>query len=77
VVENYYGFQAPAATPRDVQAKLEADIKRALAAPELVTRLTNAGLDVFQRSPAQMAALYRADLEKFAATAKVAGIKPE
>jgi tripartite-type tricarboxylate transporter receptor subunit TctC len=77
VVENYYGFQAPAATPRDVQAKIEADIKRALAAPELVTRLTNSGLDVFQRSPAQMAALYRADLEKFAATAKVAGIKPE
>ena len=76
-VENYYGFMAPAATPKEIQAKIEADLKRALAAPDLVTRLANAGLDIFQRSPEQMAALYRADIEKFSRAAAVASIKPE
>jgi tripartite-type tricarboxylate transporter receptor subunit TctC len=76
-VDNYYGFMAPAATPKEVQAKIEADLKRALAAPDLVARLSNAGLDVFQRSPGEMLALYRSDLEKFARAAKIGGIQPE
>ena len=77
VVENYYGFQAPAATPREVQAKIEADLRRAMAAPDLLGRLANAGLDVFLRSPDQMRELYRADIDKFARAAAVANIKPE
>ena len=77
VVENYYGFQAPAATPKEVQAKIEADLRRAMAAPDLLQRLANAGLDVFLRSPDQMRELYRADIDKFARAAAVANIKPE
>ena len=77
VVENYYGFQAPAATPKEVQAKIEADLRRAMAAPDLLGRLANAGLDVFLRSPDQMRELYRADIDKFARAAAVANIKPE
>jgi tripartite-type tricarboxylate transporter receptor subunit TctC len=76
-VENYYGFMGPAAMTKEVQAKIEADLKRVLAAPELVARLANAGLDVFQRSPEQMTALYRSDIEKFARAARVARIQPE
>ena len=76
-VENYYGFMAPAGTPKEVQAKIEADIRQVLAVRELVTRLNNAGLDLFQYSPAQMTALVRADVDKFAAAIKIANIKPE
>ena len=76
-VENYYGFMAPAGTPKEVQAKIEADIRQVLAARELVTRLNNAGLDLFQYSPSQMTALVRADVDKFAAAIKIANIKPE
>lgn len=76
-VENYYGFAAPAATPREVQAKLEADLRRVLAMPELVTRLNNAGLDLFQYPPEQMTAILRADIGKFVRAIAVAGIKPE
>ena len=68
---------APAGTPKDVQAKIEADIRQALAAPAFVARLNNAGLDLFQYSPQEMAALVRADVEKFARAIAVAGIKPE
>ena len=77
VVENYYGFMAPGATPKDVQAKIEADLRRVIAAPDLLQRLANAGLDVFHRTPEQMRELYRADIDKFARAAAVANIKPE
>ena len=77
VVENYYGFQAPAGTPKEVQAKIEADLRRVMTAPDLLARMANAGLDVFQRSPDEMRALYRSDIEKFARAAAVASIKPE
>ncbi len=76
-VENYYGFMAPAGTPREVQAKLETDIRRVLAMPDLVTRLNNAGLDLFQYPPEQMSAILRSDIAKFQRAIAVAGIKPE
>jgi tripartite-type tricarboxylate transporter receptor subunit TctC len=77
VVENYYGFMAPAATPKEVQARIQADLRRVMSAPDLLSRLANAGLDVFQRTPEQMRELYRADLQTFARAAAVADIKPE
>ena len=76
-VENYYGFAAPAGTPRDVQMRIEADIKRVMAQPELISRLNGAGLDQFQKTPAEMTAILRADIAKFQRAIEVAGIKPE
>lgn len=76
-VENYYGFMAPAATPKDVQAKLQADIRRVMAAPEFVAKLNNAGLDLFLHSPEESMALVRADVEKFGRAIAVSGMKPE
>ena len=76
-VDNYYGFMAPAGLPKDVEARIEADLKHAMATPDLPARLAKAGLDVYQRSPEQMAALYRADIAKFARAAAAAGIQPE
>jgi tripartite-type tricarboxylate transporter receptor subunit TctC len=76
-VENYYGFMAPAATPKDVQAKLQADIRRVLAVPEFVAKLNNAGLDLFLYSPEESMALVRADVQKFGRAIAVSGMKPE
>jgi len=76
-VENYYGFAAPSGTPRDVQMKIEADIRRVMSQPELVNRLNGAGLDPFQKTPAEMTAILRSDIAKFQRAIEVAGIKPE
>ena len=76
-VENYYGFMAPAATPKEVQAKIQADLRRVLAVPELVARLSSAGLDLFQYPPEEMHAMVRTDLDTFSRAIAVAGIKPE
>jgi tripartite-type tricarboxylate transporter receptor subunit TctC len=76
-VENYYGFAAPAATPKEVTAKIEADLRRVMALPELVARLNGAGLDPFQKTPGEMTSILRADIAKFQRAIEVAGIKPE
>jgi tripartite-type tricarboxylate transporter receptor subunit TctC len=76
-VENYYGFMAPGGTPKQVAAKMEADIRQVLSVPEFVSRLSNAGLDLFQYSPAQMMELVRSDMDKFSRAITLADIKPE
>ena len=46
---SWAGFVAPAGTPREVAAKLSADIGRALALPEVKARLHEAGAEAFGR----------------------------
>jgi tripartite-type tricarboxylate transporter receptor subunit TctC len=76
-VENYYGLMAPGGIPKDVAAKLEGDIKRVMAIPEVKSRLNGAGLDLFPGSPEQMISVLRGDIEKFRRAIDIAGIKPE
>jgi tripartite-type tricarboxylate transporter receptor subunit TctC len=76
-VENYYGFMAPANTPKDVLAKINADVTAVLSAPEMKARLGSAGLDLFLMSPEAMTSLLKSDIDKFRKAADMAGIHPE
>ncbi len=76
-IENYYGLMAPGKTPKAVIAKIEADIKAVLAAPETKTKFANAGLDVFALSGSDLNALLKSDLQAYRKAAVTAGIKPE
>ena len=73
----YYGFMAPAATPKDVLAKIEADIHRVMALPDVRQRLTGAGIDVFVTTSAEMGAVLRNDVDQIRKIVDFAGIKPE
>ncbi len=76
-VDNYYGLMAPAGTPREILARVEADTRKALEAPDVRKRLAGAGLDPFVLGPEQMVAAMRNDVTKFKRAIEVAGIKPE
>jgi tripartite-type tricarboxylate transporter receptor subunit TctC len=76
-IDNYYGFMAPAGTPRPILSRVEADIRKVLASPEVKARLAGAGLDPFILGPEQMTATIRADVEKFKQAITIANIKPE
>lgn len=76
-LDNYYGFMAPPGTPAMLTSKIEADIRRVAAMPDVRSRLENAGLDMFVLSSAEMMRLIRADAEKYGKAAKAADIKPE
>ncbi len=74
------GMAAPRGTPRDVIDKLNAAVRTALADPPVVRRLVELGQDIFPRerqTPAALAALQKAEIEKWWPIIKAAGIKPE
>jgi tripartite-type tricarboxylate transporter receptor subunit TctC len=67
-VEAWIGFAAPAKTPPAVANRLYAEFTQLLKDDTFVnTMLVPNGLDPFARSPAEMAALYRHDLDKYTA----------
>ena len=73
----WYGMLAPAGTPRDIVARVNADMTKALALPEVRTALAAQGMEVAPSSPDDMAALMRRDAARWAAVVKQAGIKAE
>jgi tripartite-type tricarboxylate transporter receptor subunit TctC len=72
-----YGFMAPAGTPKEVLAKIEADLQRVMALPEVQQRFLGAGMEIFVTSAAEMASIQRRDVEQMKNIVESAGIKPE
>jgi tripartite-type tricarboxylate transporter receptor subunit TctC len=73
----YLGWIAPAGTPKPVIAWLNAEVNKALQHPPVRERFTKLSLQAVGGTPEEFGALIKADLEKYARTAKQAGIKPE
>jgi tripartite-type tricarboxylate transporter receptor subunit TctC len=77
LLPTYFALLAPANTPAAVVAKLNAELKKALADPAVADRLAGAGLVPVGSTPEAMAASVKQDLPRFAALVKQIGIKPE
>jgi tripartite-type tricarboxylate transporter receptor subunit TctC len=73
----WYGLFAPAGVPPAVAAKISNDAIAALRMPDVEQRLGSQGFDVIAGDPAAFAALLKAELAKWAAVVKAAGLKPE
>lgn len=71
------GLLAPAGTPREVVAKLNAEANKALANPEIRQRLLDAGIDAGGGTPQQFGAFIQAEMVKWSKVARDAGIQPE
>jgi tripartite-type tricarboxylate transporter receptor subunit TctC len=77
-VLGWYGFLAPAGTPRDVVMKLHGEITRALAQPEVLTALHGVGLEAVKpNSPEEFAAFLKNEIGKWAKVVKESGAKAE
>lgn len=73
----WYGFIAPAATPKPVIARLHAEVQRALQAAEVRDRLASAGGEVLPGSTEQFAALIRSERLRYEKLVREANIKPD
>ncbi|MEJ7931120.1 tripartite tricarboxylate transporter substrate binding protein [Ramlibacter sp. AN1015] len=74
----WYGFLAPAGTPADVVAKLNATVNTILADREFVEKnMTSQGMVPMTSTPQQMAALMRSELQRTADYVKKSGAKVE
>ncbi len=76
-LETYYGFMAPPGTPAAIAAKIEADVLRIAAQPEVRKRLEGAGMDMLVLNAGDMMKLIRSDYEKYSRAAKAANIRAE
>lgn len=74
VLGSWYGLLAPAGTPRDIIAKLHAEVVNALAIPELRERYVSTGLDPVGSSPEQFAAEIRDDTARWGRVARAANV---
>ncbi len=77
VVPFWAGLLAPAATPREIINYLNAEIHKALVAPDLKKRLAASGVETLINTPEQFANFIKSEMARYAAVVKSAGIKPE
>lgn len=64
-VTGWYGFYAPAGTPRSVIQRLHSATTRALKAPEVIERLSKTGNEPVGSSPAEFGAFVRGEVHKW------------
>jgi tripartite-type tricarboxylate transporter receptor subunit TctC len=73
----WYGLLAPVATPAEIVARVNADMRRVLALPEVADALVAQGMEVAPGSAEAMAARMRSDTVRWTAVIRQAGIKAE
>jgi len=71
------GLLAPAATPQHLIVRLHREVTTILRAPEIRNRLAADSAEVVAGTPEQFAEFLKAELVKWAAVVKAAGITPE
>jgi tripartite-type tricarboxylate transporter receptor subunit TctC len=77
---SWHGLFAPSGTPKEVMSKLNTAVVDALADVAVQSRLADISYQIFpheQQTPAALAALQKADADKWWPIIKTAGIKPE
>lgn len=75
--EAWNGVLVPAGTPRDIVARLSAEIAKAVAQTDVSQRLTAAGYFPVSTTPEQTTAIVAEDLQKFGRLIREAGIKAD
>ena len=71
----WYALLAPAATPKDVIAKINADSVRVLSQPDMVQRFDSQGAEPAPGTPEELAQFWRAEHEGWKKVIKTANIK--
>jgi tripartite-type tricarboxylate transporter receptor subunit TctC len=73
----WFGLVAPAATPRAVVMKLNAEVLRILAMPDVRERFLALGVEPLGSTPEEFATHIRAQMDKWGKVVKDAGVKAE
>jgi tripartite-type tricarboxylate transporter receptor subunit TctC len=71
------GVLAPAGTPKDVVAKLNAEFNRDLNLPDVHKKLTDAGIEPAGGTSQQFSDFIKSEMQKWAKVAQDAHVEPE
>ena len=73
----WYGFMAPAGTPREIVKKIHDDSVTIIHRPDFLERLERDGIEPVGNTPEQFAAQIKRDIERWGKIVRAAGVKPE
>lgn len=76
-VISWFGVFAPAATPREIVARLNQELVRAMSAPDMHERLAGEGADPATNTPEAFAAFIKAEIAKWTRVIRDANISAE
>lgn len=71
----WFGVVGPAKLPKEVVTRVNAEINKALQAPDLLKKLSDQGADVAGSTPEQFATLIREDIARWGKVVKESGAK--
>jgi tripartite-type tricarboxylate transporter receptor subunit TctC len=71
----WQGLLVPAGTPNDVVARLSAELTRIIRSPEVRSRLTAQGAEVYTMTPAEFSTFFEREQKRWAAVVASGGVK--
>jgi len=74
-IDTWYGLLAPAGTPTEVIAKLNAEAVRILKLPELNERTKGQGIELGSSTPQEFSAFLKADIARWTKAVREIGIR--
>ena len=72
---SWNAIHVPARTPRAIVTKIQADVIKALAAPDVRKRMFGLGMEAVGSTPGELAELVRSDIAKWSKVIKDAGVR--
>ena len=75
--DNWYAMFLPAGTPKEIVAKLNAEIVKALKSPDVRDFITKEGGEPVGSTPEELGAYFRREVDKYAKVIKAGNIQPE
>jgi tripartite-type tricarboxylate transporter receptor subunit TctC len=72
-VTSWQAVVAPKGTPRDIVAKLQADIAKGLRSTEISQRFKDQGFEVVANTPEQASAFFKSEIDRWAVVVKASG----
>jgi tripartite-type tricarboxylate transporter receptor subunit TctC len=74
-VSEWYALLAPAATPKPIFAKLNTEMRRIMAMPQLAERMV--GVELLSSSPEELGSFLRAEIDRWTPVIRKLGLKAE
>ena len=71
----WYGLAAPAGTPRAIIDRLNADLRKTMASPEVIEKLASIGGDLSVNSPDEFTAMVKSEVGRWQKLAKDTNLK--
>jgi tripartite-type tricarboxylate transporter receptor subunit TctC len=76
-MRGWFGYVAPAGTPREIVRKLNAEINRAMQQPDVTAKLTTAGLIISNETAEYFGTFLKSEYDKFGKLVKDIGLQAQ